>query len=130
MDTIASGFEHLSFHDTSVDKIIRAPSSITIDFSGAFLSKGHPSAHGSEWYISSGTLILSGVTGEEALFWQGDKVSRQHPEPEFPLDEIMHASFDGILFAFDGLLKHMPWYEWFVVANGFNLVPRDVTRVS
>ena len=128
MEIISSGFELLSFHDTSIDSVVREPRVVTIEFSGAFLSKVHPAACGINWHIELGTLILSGVTGEEALFWYGDRVSKPHPKPDLPLDEIMNASFDGKRFAFDGFVNNEPWYEWLVEADAFSLMPRKVKR--
>ena len=127
MEPICSGFEHLSFHDTSIDNIVRGPSTVLIEFSYAFLSRHHPAALGTDWNIQRGTLQLCNVIGEESLFWYGDRVSGPHPEPHFPIDEVMHATFEEGKFAFDGFLKNVPWYEWFVTASGFSLLVQEAT---
>jgi hypothetical protein len=128
MKSITTDFQHISFHDASLDKIVRRPGVVSIEFCGAFVSKEHPAALGRDWTIERGTLELLKVRGEEALFWYGDRVSMPHPEPDFPLDEVMHVKFDGTRFAFDGFLKNVPWYTWSVVATDFSLITHAATH--
>lgn len=130
MKEITSNFEQISLHDTSIESIERDQGCVIISFEGAYISKDHPAAMGTPWHIESGRLILLGVSEESAVFWYGDRVSKPHPEPEFPIDEIMHASFNGEVFAFDGFLKSMPWYEWFVKATGFKLLPSKASQAG
>ena len=57
-------------------------------------------------------------------------MSEPHPEPNFPLDEVMQASFDGVRFTFQGFLRGAPWYEWIVVADRFRMVPLKISKID
>lgn len=70
------------------------------------------------------------MTEERATYWDDDKAARAHPEPEFPLDEIMHAHFVDGVFSFDGFKETLPWYEWFITANSFVLEVKSVSKLS
>jgi len=118
---IHSHFDKLSFHDASIEKIVRADGSIVIEFKGAFLSSEHPESNGSNWVIEEGVLTLTGVTSEKTLFWYDDKEGKAHPSPDLPLDEIMELKYSDSMFSFAGFLDKEPWAEWFVGATGFNI---------
>ena len=119
---ISSHYENLSFHDASIENIERGEGFISLKIKGVFISKEHPDSKGIDWFVEEGILKLSEVTSERATFWDDDKEAKQHPEPEFPLDEIMNSSFNGEVFSFDGFLKTEPWYEWFVSCRSFELI--------
>jgi hypothetical protein len=118
---IRDRFENLSLHDASIEKIERSGNRVTIRFCGAFISKDHPESNGEDLVVEDGQLIIDGVTSEETKFWDDTRSPKEHPEPEFPLDEIMNASFKNGVFHFDGFKDSVPWYEWFVHANSFEL---------
>lgn len=118
---ISTDFDKLSFHDAGIENIVREEDCILISINGAFISKEHPQAGGKDWFVESGTLKLLGVIFEEAKYWDDTKAAREHPQPEMPLDEIMHASFENGVFHFDGFRETVPWFEWFVTAQGFTL---------
>ena len=124
---ITSEFNKLSFHDASVEGIERQSGSISLQIKGAFISKEHPASRGQDWKVNEAKLTILGVTEERATFWDDDKAAKEHPEPEFPLDEIMNASFIEGVFSFDGFKETVPWYEWFITANSFVL---EVTNAS
>jgi hypothetical protein len=118
---ISTKFENLSFHDASIESIERKSDSIIVKLCGVFVSREHPWAQGKDWTFDVATLKLLGVSGEEAKFWDDTKAPKVHPEPDMPLDEIMHAKFENGIFHFDGFKETMPWYEWFVTADRFEL---------
>ncbi|ROQ19480.1 hypothetical protein EDC38_0062 [Marinimicrobium koreense] len=118
---ITSDFDKLSFHDAGIAKIVREDGCILISIEGAFISSDHPQAGEKDWVVESGTLKLLGVISEEAKYWDDTKAAREHPQPEMPLDEIMHASLENDVFHFDGFRGSVPWFEWFVTAQGFAL---------
>ena len=90
---LTTDFDKLGFHDASIENIERQSGSITIEVKGAFISKEHPCSDGQDWTVEKAKLVILGVTEERAAFWDDDKAAKEHPEPEFPLDEIMHAHF-------------------------------------
>jgi hypothetical protein len=119
---ISNHYEKLSFHDAFIKSIERSEGVVNIVVEGAFLSEEHPSSGGENWFIEEGILKLTGVEKESAAFWNDEKEAQPHPEPEFPLDEIMNSSFNGEVFSFDGFLKTEPWYEWSVYGSGFEFI--------
>ncbi|MCG8392537.1 MAG: immunity 50 family protein [Pseudomonadales bacterium] len=118
---ITRDFDKLSFHDAEVVKIVRKNGTISIEVSGVFISREHPESKGKDWISEAATLVLLGVKEEVAKHWDDTKEAKPHPEPEFPLDEIMHANFENGVFHFDGFRETFPWCEWFITAEGFLL---------
>ena len=118
---IASHFDKLGFHDASIVSIERHESSITLVIKGVRIYKEHPDSNGNDIKLENAKLTILGVTEESATFWDNDKAAKVHPEPEFPLDEIMHAHFIKGVFSFDGFKQREPWCEWFITAKSFVL---------
>ncbi|GAB2528966.1 hypothetical protein [Microbulbifer agarilyticus] len=118
---ITTDFDKLGFHDAGIEKIVRSKQTISIELSGVFICREHPQANGKNWLVDNGTLVLFGVENEVAKYWSDSKEPTSHPEPDFPLDEIMHAKYEGGVFQFDGFKETVPWYEWFIFAQGFLL---------
>ncbi|MEE2603694.1 MAG: hypothetical protein VX595_11575 [Pseudomonadota bacterium] len=118
---IPRDFDKLSFHEAEIVKIVRNNRTISIEVSGVFISREHQESKGKEWISEAATLVLLGVKAEVAKYWNDAKESNPHPDPEFPLDEIMHANFENGVFHFDGFRETVPWYEWFITAEGFLL---------
>lgn len=127
---LATDFDKIGFHDASIESIKRQLGSIYIEISGAFVSKEHPGSNGQDWAVENATLRILGVTEERATYWDDEKSAKEHPEPEFPLDEIMHAYFVGGVFSFDGFKETVPWYEWFITANSFVFEVRNASKLS
>ena len=127
---LTTDFDKLGFHDASIENIERQSGSITIDIKGAFISKEHPCSDGQDWIVEKAKLEILGVTEERATFWDDNKTAKEHPEPEFPLDEIMHAHFVEGVFSFDGFKETVPWYEWFITANSFVLEVNSASKFS
>ncbi|RJG36507.1 hypothetical protein [Motilimonas pumila] len=127
---LTTDFDKLGFHDTSIEKIERQSESVVLEIKGAFVSKEHPDSDGLDWTAEEATLKILGVTEERATYWDDTKAAREHPEPEFPLDEIMHASFKDGVFSFDGFKQTVPWYEWFITANSFILEVKSASKFS
>ena len=116
---LTDNFENIGFHDAVIEKIERYGESIKLEISGAFISKDHPASDGQDWRVEKAILEICGVKNEKATFWDDTQVAKEHPEPDFPLDEIMHANFVDGVFSFDGFRQTIPWYEWFITANSF-----------
>lgn len=114
-------FENMSFHDAYLEKISRDDSTVKIDIAGVFISNEHPQSNQKDWLVESCTLELFGVKKEEAKYWDDDKAPKAHPDPNTPLDEIMHANYENGVFHFDGFKESEAWYEWFISAEGFKL---------
>lgn len=127
---ITTDFDKLGFHDASIENIERQSGSIILVINGSFISKEHPKSEGHDWRVEEATLEILGVTKERATFWDDDKAAKEHPEPDFPLDEIMHAHFVEGVFSFDGFKQTVPWYEWFITANSFVLEVKNASRFS
>lgn len=127
---ITTDFEKLGLHDASIEKIERKPGSVTLEIEGAFISKDHPGSEGQDWEVQKATLTILGVTEERAVYWDDDKGPKAHSEPEFPLDEIMHAHFVDGVFSFDGLKQTVPWCEWFITANSFIFEVKRASKFS
>lgn len=127
---LANDFDKLGFHDASIENFERRADSIVLEIKGAFISKEHPSSQGQDWRVEDAQLEIIGVTQEKAMFWDDDKSAKEHPEPEFPLDEIMHAHFIDGVFSFDGFKQTVPWYEWFITANSFVFEVKNASKFS
>lgn len=127
---LITDFNKLGFHDAFIESIERQSGSIILDIKGAFISKEHPSSDGYDWTVEEAKLEILGVTEERATFWDDDKAAKEHPEPEFPLDEIMHSHFIEGVFLFDGFKQTAPWYEWFIAANSFALEVKSASKFS
>lgn len=127
---LSTDFDKLGFHDASIEKIERQSGSVIIEIKGAFISKEHPGSNGQDWNIEEAILEILGVTEERATYWDDDKAAKEHPEPEFPLDEIMHADFVDGVFSFDGFKQTVSWYEWFITANSFILEVKSASKFS
>lgn len=127
---ITSDFDKLGFHDASIEKIERGPESVTLEIRGAFISKEHPISEGQDWMVEEAVLKIIGVTKERATYWDDDKAAKEHPEPDFPLDEIMHAHYIDGVFSFDGFKQTVPWYEWFITASSFTFEVKSASKCS
>lgn len=127
---ISTEFDKLGFHDASIENIDRESGSIILEIKGAFISKYHPDSNGFDWTVENARLEILGVTEERATFWDDDKAAKEHPAPEFPLDEIMNANFAEGAFSFDGFKETIPWYEWFITASSFILEVKNASKLS
>ncbi|HFQ5018205.1 hypothetical protein [Vibrio vulnificus] len=127
---INTDFEKMSFHDVSINDVSRTDSKIIIVLSGIFISKEHPSSNGKDLIVQNGVMTLYNVSNEKSLTWLNDVAPVSHKIPEYPIDEIMNAKFDGSAFHFDGFKETMPWHEWFIQATSFNLVAFDVVETT
>ncbi|GAA6186882.1 hypothetical protein Q4567_18730 [Aliiglaciecola sp. 2_MG-2023] len=127
---LTTDFDKLGFHDASIEKIERQSESVILDIKGAFISKEHPGSGGQDWKVEEATLEILGVAEERATYWDDDKAAKDHPEPKFPLDEIMHAYFMDGVFLFEGFKQTEPWYEWFITANSFILEVKSASKLS
>ena len=116
---LTSDFDKLGFHDASIEKIERQSGTIILEIRGAFISKEHPCSEGQDWMVEEARLEILGVTEERATYWDDNKAAQNNPEPEFPLDEIMHTHYLNGVFSFVGFKETAPWYEWFITANSF-----------
>ena len=119
--SINSNFDKLGFHDSGISEIIRNRGNITLKLENVFLSSEHPQSNGVDKLLSKCTLHIFSVESERAVYWDDSKAGKEHPEPNFPLDEIMHAQFENGVFHFDGFKKTEAWFEWFITANKFEL---------
>ncbi|EIO3984833.1 hypothetical protein LQK30_004279 [Vibrio vulnificus] len=122
---INTDFEKINFHDVSINDVSRSDSKIIIVLSGIFISKEHPSSNGKDLVVQNGVMTLYNVSNEKSLTWLNDVAPVSHKTPEYPIDEIMNAKFDGSTFHFEGFKEMMPWHEWFIQATSFNLVAFD-----
>ncbi|MDN3685532.1 hypothetical protein QW180_26165 [Vibrio sinaloensis] len=95
-----------------------------------FVSKDHPGSNGKDLIVQNGVMTLYNVSNEQSLTWLNDVSPVSHKTPEYPIDEIMNAKFDGNTFHFDGFKETMPWHEWFIQATSFNLVAFDVVETT
>ncbi|WP_188150496.1 hypothetical protein [Teredinibacter waterburyi] len=127
---LSTDFDKLGFHDASIEKIERQSGSVILEIKGVFISKEHPGSDGQDWKVEEAILEILGVTEERATHWEDDKAAKEHPEPEFPLDEIMHAHFVDGVFSFDGFKQTVPWCEWFITANSFILEVKSASKFS
>ncbi|WP_028762908.1 hypothetical protein [Shewanella colwelliana] len=114
-------FEKLDLHDASIEKVERLGDDVILSIRGVLVLKDHPMSQGDNLFIEDCKLKIVGVSSEVAKFWENDVAPISHPEPDYPLDEIMNASFENGVFHFDGFKNTTPWYEWFLHANGFEL---------
>ena len=119
--SINSNFDKLSFHDSGIVKIVRDCDKILLELENVFLSSEHPASKGKDKLLTKCTLHIFSVESEKAVYWDDDIAGKEHPDPDFPLDEIMHANFENGVFHFDGFKESDSWYEWFITANSFKL---------
>ncbi|ELA9373135.1 hypothetical protein QUO16_004458 [Vibrio parahaemolyticus] len=127
---INTDFEKMSFHDVSIEDVSRIDSNIIMVLSGVFISKDHPSSNGNDLIVRNGLMTLYNVSNEKSLTWLDVVAPVPHETPEHPIDEIMHAEFDGSTFHFDGFKETMPWHEWFIQATSFNLLALEVVETT
>lgn len=127
---LTTDFDKLSFHDASIEKIERQAGTVILNIKGCFISKEHPGSENQDWRVEEARLEILGVTEEKAIYWDDDKAAKEHPEPEFPLDEIMHADYVNGVFSFDGFKETVPWYEWFITAKSFIFEIKHASRLS
>ncbi|MCU8203353.1 hypothetical protein M2G83_20070 [Vibrio vulnificus] len=127
---INTDFEKMNFHDVSIKDVSRTDSKIVIALSGIFISKEHPSSNGSDLIVQNGVMTLCNVSNEKSLTWLNSIAPVSHETPEYPIDEIMNAKFDGSTFHFAGFKETMPWHEWFIQATSFSLVVSDVVETT
>lgn len=125
---LTTDFDKLGFHDASIENIERQTESVILEIKGAFISKEHPGSGGQDWKVEEARLKILGVTEERAMYWDDTKRAKEHPEPEFPLDEIMNANFVDGVFSFDGFKKTVPWYEWFITGHSFILEVKSASK--
>ncbi|MCG9633039.1 hypothetical protein [Vibrio sp. Isolate30] len=127
---INTDFEKMNFHDVSIEDVSRIDSKIIIALSGIFISKEHPSSNGSDLIVQNGVMTLYNVSNEKSLTWLNNGAPVSHETPEYPIDEIMNANFDGSTFHFNGFKEMVPWHEWFIQATSFNLVAFDIMETT
>ncbi|QYJ81862.1 hypothetical protein [Shewanella aegiceratis] len=127
---IRDGFEKLDLHDASIERIERLGGDIILEIKGVYILKGHPMSQGNDLYVEGCELKILGVISEEAKFWEDNVSPKAHPEPDFPIDEIMHATYENGIFHLDGFKNRTPWYEWFIHAKGFELDVHAFKRVG
>ncbi|HFQ4942491.1 TPA: hypothetical protein ACGUVO_000451, partial [Vibrio vulnificus] len=99
---ISTDFEKMKFHDVSIEDVSRTNSKIIITLSGIFISKEHPNSNGSDLIVQNGGMTLYNMSNEKSLTWLNDVAPVSHKTPEYPIDEIMNAKFDGSTFHFNG----------------------------
>ncbi|PKA22314.1 hypothetical protein CH381_31535 [Leptospira sp. mixed culture ATI2-C-A1] len=74
-----------------------------------------------DWRILEAILRIKNVRSEKSLEWIDTKEPKPHPNPSFPIDEIMDSKFNGNEFYFNGFLERSPWYEWYIESREFEL---------
>lgn len=127
---LSTDFDKIGFHDASIEKVERQPGSIVLELKGGFISREHQNSKGHDWNVEEARLEIRGVTEEKAIFWDDDKIAKDHPDPDLPLDEIMNANFKEGVFLFDGFKKTEPWYEWMISASSFILEVRNASKIN
>ena len=118
---ITANFNQLSFHDSTIESVTRDNGEIEITFEFVVVAPEHPQGNGSLIEIRNAKLKLLGVSSEKALIWHDDKEPLNHPNPNIPVNEVMHGTLKEEGFHFDGFWQPNDWSEWFIVAKGFML---------
>ncbi|QFT12453.1 hypothetical protein [Vibrio sp. THAF190c] len=75
-------------------------------------------------------MTLYNLSNEKSITWLNNGAVVSHKTPEYPIDEIMNAKFDGSIFHFNCFKETMPWHEWFIQATSLNLVAFGVVEVT
>ncbi len=124
---ITTFFNQLSFHDSIIESVSRCGNTIEITFGSVVVAPEHPQTNGNVIEIRNAKLNLFGVTAEKALIWYDSKAPLHHPNPSFPVNEVMHGTLKETGFHFDGFWQTDNWSEWFIVAKSFVLVGEAVS---
>ena len=118
---ISSHFAKLGFHDAGINKIVRDSGVIEIEMEYVTLGCNHPQYEGETKILERCVLKFFEVTSEKALFYDGNQTKQEHPEPEFPLDEILTSEHENGVYRFSGFKNRAPWYIWLIEAQNFEL---------
>jgi len=127
---IDSEFENLSFHDASIDLVERSQDRLSLMISGAFIGAKHSQSQGLDWHVARCIMRFIAVSSETAVTCLHTSEVIENTTPEFPLDEIMHATFENGIFQINGLKDTVPWHEWAIEAEGFELVILESSKIS
>lgn len=123
---ISTKFNQLSFHDASIESVRRVDDSIEIVFDFVVIASEHPAAKADFIELREARAIFSKVKNEKALIWHDDKSPIEHPNPDFPLNVVMHGTQKEGFFHFDGFWQPDDWSEWFIYTDSFKISGRRV----
>jgi len=129
---ISRNFNQLSFHDASIESVKRDAERIEVLFDFVIVAPEHPDAHGDVIELRNAMVIFSRVKEERALIWHDDKSPIEHPNPEAPVNEIMHGTQRDDYYHFDGFWQPDDWSGWFIYTDNFivNGHPTEFTRAA
>lgn len=129
---ISRNFNQLSFHDASIESVKRDSERIEVSFDFVIVAPEHPDASGKVIELRNTTVTFPHVKSERALIWHDDKSPIEHPNPEAPVNEVMHGTHKGDYFHFDGFWQPDDWSEWYIYSDSFTLNgnPEEFSRVA
>lgn len=116
---ITSNFNYLGFHDASIESVNRHSDTLEVLFDFVIVAPEHPDANGTVIELRNVKASFNHVSSEKALIWHDDKAPIQHPNPEAPVNEVMHGTQKDDYFHFDGFWQPDDWSEWYIYATGF-----------
>ncbi|MGF1740904.1 hypothetical protein L4C34_07475 [Vibrio profundum] len=118
---ITRNFHQIDLHDCFIERVERSGNTITLRIKGGVISEHHPEGNGKCTYLDSGILKFFEVVGESTFTWIDDTSKVPSSCPEFPIDEIMNASFRDGEFLLDGFKETEPWHEWYIKSFRFEV---------
>ena len=118
---LSSYFNHLGFHDASIESVLREDDRVEVRFDFVIIASEHPEADGRVIEIKGAKVIFTQVTSEKAVIWHDDKSPIEHPNPDIPILEVMHGTQHDDCFHFDGFWQSDDWSEWYIYSNNFVL---------
>ncbi len=129
---ISRNFNQLSFHDASIESVRREVEQIEVLFDFVIVAPEHPDAHGDVIELRNAMVTFSRVKAEHALIWHDDKSPIEHPNPEVPVNEVMHGTQKEDCFHFDGFWQLNDWSEWYIYTDSFviNGRPTEFARAA
>jgi hypothetical protein len=123
---ISNNFNQLSFHDASIESVLRVDDCIEIMFDFVVVAPEHPAAKGEVVELKEAKVIFKKIKAEKALIWHDDKSPINHPNPNSPVNEVMHGTQKEGYFHFDGFWQPDDWSEWFIYSDTFIVSGRAV----
>ncbi|MEZ9597150.1 hypothetical protein AB4298_21325 [Shewanella sp. 10N.261.52.F9] len=116
---VSSNFDQLSFHDSTIESVQRLNGCIELTFDFVIVAPEHPDANGSVIELKKAKVIFRRVKSEKALIWHDDKSPIEHPNPDCPVNEVMHGTQKEDYFHFDGFWQQDDWSEWYIYSGNF-----------
>lgn len=113
----------VSFHDSTLERVVRENGALILHLDSVAANLGFVGEDSESEYVVLDHVEIhcSEARTGKLEFWDDTKASKEHPEPDHPVDEIMRNDLEDGLLEISGFGPSSGWVVWQIAASHFRL---------